>query len=282
MSFTIAITGKGGVGKTTLAGLFVTRLAARRCQPVLAVDADPNMCLDTLLGVRVQHTVGGVREEAREIAGKGLSAGISKRELLELKISESLVEGPDFDLIAMGRPEGPGCYCYANNVLKVTLDEIAVNYPYVVIDNEAGLENLSRRIVHRADMLVLVSDPSERGLTTLGRLFDLAREMKVEYGKLAVVVNRLKTPVLSEATNRLPECLIPDYVLGLPEDQAVAELGEKGSSIWTLQETNGVVVRMDNFLSEIGLQAAAMHASSHGVQKPRQRAVSHYEVLRKG
>jgi len=264
MSFTIAITGKGGVGKTTLAGLFVTRLIACRCRPVLAVDADPNMCLDVLLGVKAQHTVGSLREEAREIAARGLAAGISKQELLELRISQSLVEGPDFDLIAMGRPEGPGCYCYANNVLKATLEEIADNYPFVVIDNEAGLENLSRRIVRKADLLVLVSDPSERGLATLGRLFDLVREMKVEYGKLAVVVNRLKSPLLSAPAERLRESLSPDYFVGLPENEAVSVLGEKGGNLWALKRPNEVVARMDSFISEIGLQTASTAAAGPG------------------
>ena len=110
MSYTVAVTGKGGVGKTTVASLLVTRLVARGCSPVLAVDADPNTCLDAALGLEVEKTIGAVREEAREIAERGLGAGVSKRELLELKIAESLVEGEDFDLIAMGRPEGPGCY----------------------------------------------------------------------------------------------------------------------------------------------------------------------------
>ena len=119
MSYHIAITGKGGVGKTTIAGLVITSLINRNCKPVLAVDADPNTCLDSVLGVSVESTIGSVREEARQIAGKGTPTGISKHHLLELKISESLLEADNFDLIAMGRPEGPGCYCYANNVLKL-------------------------------------------------------------------------------------------------------------------------------------------------------------------
>jgi CO dehydrogenase maturation factor len=110
MSYLIAITGKGGVGKTTIAALLIDRLIKRGCKPVLAVDADPNTCLDAALGVSVAKTVGGVREEAREIAGKGMAAGISKQELLEMKIAHCMVEADDFDLIAMGRPEGPGCY----------------------------------------------------------------------------------------------------------------------------------------------------------------------------
>jgi len=163
MSRFIAITGKRGVGKTTLAALLVTRLIRRGRKPVLAVDADPNACLDAALGVQVRKSLGTVREEAREIAGKGMATGMAKQQLLELKIAESLVEASDFDLISMGRPEGPGCYCYANNVLKNALAQIADNYPYVVLDNEAGLENLSRGIVQSVDLLILVADPSQRG-----------------------------------------------------------------------------------------------------------------------
>src|SRR5512136_3115209 len=120
MSYTIAVTGKGGVGKTTIAALAVLRLIASGRRPVLAVDADPNTCLDIALGVRVEHTVGGVREEARIIASEGNTTGVAKQELLRLKVSRSLVETTDFDLIAMGRPEGPGCYCFANNALRTT------------------------------------------------------------------------------------------------------------------------------------------------------------------
>ena len=117
MSFFIAVTGKGGVGKTTISGLIVKQLIANGYRPVLAIDADPNSCLDAALGVKITKTIGSAREEAREEASKGLAAGISKQQLLEMKIEESLVEAKDFDMISMGRPEGEGCYCYANNVL---------------------------------------------------------------------------------------------------------------------------------------------------------------------
>ena len=142
MSRTIAITGKGGTGKTTLAGLIVGGLIRAGATPVLAVDADPNMCLDEVLGVRATQSVGHVREKIRDEDAQG----IAKRTLLERKIAESLVEAAGFDLIAMGRPEGPGCYCYANNILREVLALMTRQYPFTVIDNEAGLENLSRRI----------------------------------------------------------------------------------------------------------------------------------------
>jgi CO dehydrogenase maturation factor len=251
MSFTIAITGKGGVGKTTVAGLLVSRLIAGGRRPVLAVDADPNTCLDTVLGVQLRQTIGGVREEARQIVGKGMSAGVSKQELLELKIAESLVEGSDFDFLAMGRPEGPGCYCYANNVLKAALEKIAHQYPWVVIDNEAGLENLSRRLAQKVDVLIMVADPSHRGLETLRRLYALAKEMDVSYGKLALVVNRLRRDALPAEMEAIQRETGACCILALPDNAEVADLAERGGKIAELSVENELVKRMDGFLKTI-------------------------------
>lgn len=253
MGYFIAITGKGGTGKTTIAGLIVLRLIARGCRPVLAVDADPNTCLDTTLGVQVKKTIGSVREEAREAAGQGMSSGISKQQLLELKIAESLVEANDFDLIAMGRPEGPGCYCYANNVLKSILSEISSNYPYIVLDNEAGLENLSRRIVQKVDLMIMIADPSRNGLETVKRLFALSKEMDIKYDKLAVIINRLRSGELSAGASELKIKTGADFLFGLPDDDQIDELGESGASLLALSEQNKVVELMDKFLDEVGL-----------------------------
>lgn len=250
MPYTIAITGKGGVGKTTVAALTVARLVARGCSPVLAVDADPNNCLDAALGVRVGSTLGGVREQAREIAGKGLGTGISKQELLKLRIAESLVEAEHFDLIAMGRPEGPGCYCFANNVLRQALEQMTRQYPHVVIDNEAGLENLSRRIVRRVQLLVMVGDPSKRGVETVGRLYDLAREMEVVYDRLAIVINRLRRDELPEGAAALKERTKADYLVALPESDALLDLAERGESLDRIPDVDSVVKTVDRFLCE--------------------------------
>jgi CO dehydrogenase maturation factor len=254
MSYTVAITGKGGVGKTTVASLVVTRLIARGCAPVLAVDADPNTCLDAALGLEVRKTIGAVREEARE---QGLTGGMSRRELLEFRIAESLLEAEGFDLIAMGRSEGPGCYCYANSVLKQAIAQIADSYPYVVLDNEAGLENLSRRIVRAADLLVMVADPSKRGLDTVERLYDLALEMDVRYERLAIVVNRVRGGDLPAAAPALKEKTRADFLLALPEDQAIAELGERGESLAGLPEGNPVIEQLDRLLAEAGVEGEA-------------------------
>jgi CO dehydrogenase maturation factor len=250
MSFTIAITGKGGVGKTTIAGLLVSRLIAAGRRPVLAVDADPNTCLDHVLGVAATQTIGKAREEARILAGKGLGAGVSKQELLELKIAESLVEGTDFDFLAMGRPEGPGCYCFANNVLKTALEQIAHHYPWIVIDNEAGLENLSRRLSQKVDILVLVADPSRRGLETLRRLHALAKEMDVAYGRLVLVINRLRQEALPDEVAAIQRETGASAVLALPDNEAAADLAERGGTIHELPATNELVRRIDAFLQQ--------------------------------
>lgn len=249
MGYTIAITGKGGTGKTTVAALSILSLVRHGRGPVLAVDADPNACLDALLGVRALKTVGGLREEAREAAGG--NTGISGRDLLELRIAESLVEADGFDLIAMGRPEGPGCYCYANNVLKGVLGKISGAYPLTVIDNEAGLENLSRRIVTRADLMVFVGDPSMRGLETIRRLHVLAAEMKIEYGRCAVIVNRVRGNAVPEALTALRNTIRPHYMVELPDDDELAAWAERGESLWTLPSSNRVLRRTDAFMGMV-------------------------------
>jgi CO dehydrogenase maturation factor len=252
MPCTIAISGKGGVGKTTVAALVVLRLIAHGRRPVLAVDADPNTCLDMALGVRVQHTVGGVREEARVLAAAGHSAGVAKQELLRVKIAKSLVETDDFDLIAMGRSEGPGCYCFANNALRSTLTEIADDYPFVVIDNEAGLENLSRRIVRKVDLMVMVADPSRQGLETVRRLFGLAQEMGIKLKNHALVVNRLRGKALPEDASKLQAETGACLALGLPDDGEISRLAEEGLNLRAISASNPVVAGVDRLLEDAG------------------------------
>jgi len=247
MSKLIAITGKGGVGKTTISALLIKNLLAAKQSPVLAIDADPNSCLDAALGVCVTDTVGRVREEVKTSPDAG--ANISKRELLRIKLEQGLVEAEGFDLIAMGRPEGAGCYCYANNILKDIIAEISSQYPYVVLDNEAGLENLSRRIVQKVDLLVLVSDGSNAGLQTLLRLHQLAGEMALSYGKLALVINRLRDGKLPARTDELREKTKADIIIGLPEDEEITTFAEASRSFLEISEANAVYGKIEGLVS---------------------------------
>lgn len=240
----IAVCGKGGVGKTTLSALLVLRLAARGLRPVLAVDADPNACLDAALGLPAPGSVGALREDARE------ARGMSKHEFLEYRLAECLAEGEDFDLLAMGRPEGPGCYCFANSVLRDLTSKISGRYPHVVLDNEAGLENLSRRLAPAVDLLILASDPSARGLATAARIRGLAAELGISAGRLALAVNRLPGP-LPPAARDLAEQLGADLVLELPEDPALAALDRDGAALAALPAGNPLVAAVDGFLDRI-------------------------------
>ncbi len=229
----IAVTGKGGVGKTTVAALLVSALVRRGRKPVLAVDADPNTCLDAALGVRADQTVGGIREHTREIAGKGLAAGVAKRELLEMKVTECLVESEDFDLIAMGRPEGPGCYCYINNVLRDVLDRLSANYDYVVIDNEAGMEHLSRRTTRDVDVLFIMSDMTVLGILTASRIKKLSEDLNLVVGKTYLVLNEVKSAVPKSITGQIERERL-NLIGTIPNDEIVEQYALEGKSLLQL------------------------------------------------
>lgn len=168
-----------------------------------------------------------------------------------MKIAESLVEAPGFDLIAMGRPEGAGCYCYANGVLKSVIAEVSSQYAYVVLDNEAGLENLSRRIVLNVNLLVIVSDPSNAGLNTVKRLYSLANEMDIKYDKLLVIVNRIREDSSLTNIGVIRAETKADYVLELPQDPQVAEFAEANKSFIGLPDDNVVLRKIDDFVKSI-------------------------------
>jgi len=245
--YTIAITGKGGTGKTTIAGAIITSLIRTGRVPVLAVDADPNSCLDSVLGVKAEKTVGRIREESRD-AASGAASGISKRELIEMRIAEGLVESDNFDLIAMGRPEGPGCYCYANNLFSDVINRLSENYPYIVIDNEAGLENLSRRLYKTIDLLIIVGDPSKRGIETIKRLYALAQEMGIVYTELAAVINLARGGAEPDVEKSLVKETRADHFLMLGYDTEVAVFGEMGRSLLGLTESNPVLAEISSFI----------------------------------
>ena len=204
MAFTIAVAGKGGTGKTTLTGLIIRYLSEKRKGPVLAVDADANSNLNEVLGVSCSETIGHIREEALGTAG-GRPHGMSLDEYLDLRIEQVMVEAPTFDLLVMGRPEGPGCYCAANNVIRKYTDHLMDSYPYIVTDNEAGLEHLSRRTTQDTDLLLVVSDPSARGILTAGRVNGIVDELGLNIKKRVLIVNRVMGEGLVPELNAVVE-----------------------------------------------------------------------------
>src|SRR4030042_6089894 len=193
MAFVIALAGKGGTGKTTIAGLTVRYIIARKKMPVLAVDADSNSCLNEALGVDVHATIGKLREESLQTIRSGADrpGGMSMEQIFDYQVQQSLIESKGFDLMVMGRSEGPGCYCVANNIIRKYTDKLSETYPYVVIDNEAGMEHLSRRTTHKVDLLLIVSDPAVRGIQTAKRIKGLVDELQLEIDRCAVIINRV-------------------------------------------------------------------------------------------
>jgi CO dehydrogenase maturation factor len=225
----LAMTGKGGVGKTTLSALVINWLVSRGETPVLAVDADSNANLNEALGVELRGTVGGIREDAREAA-----KGISKQEFLELRVQDSLIEQVGYDLLVMGRPEGRGCYCYANNVLRDVLDRLAKNYRHVVIDSEAGLEHISRRTLLSVDRLMIVSDCSVRGVHTTGRISALADEVQLDVKERGIIVNRAPHGELPPIVKREVEATGLRLLAAIPLDPNITELDAAGNPFATI------------------------------------------------
>jgi CO dehydrogenase maturation factor len=231
MTTTIAVAGKGGTGKTTLCGLLIRRLAEAQSGPILAIDADPASNLNTVLDLPLEKTVGDVREETSEKARANLlESGIAKQDLLDYEINSSIVEGTNVDLLAMGRPEGPGCYCAANNMLRLIIDQIAASYPWVVIDNEAGLEHLSRRTTRDVDVLFIISDATVRGITTAGRVASLLGELETKVGRHYLIVNRAAQGLSPELESAIEENGL-NLLAVLPDDEMVAAYDAAGKPL---------------------------------------------------
>ena len=189
MTVTIALAGKGGTGKTTIAGFLIGYLITKNKKPVLAVDADSNVNLNEVLGLKCDKTLGDAREAMK---GGNVPSGMTKNIFIEMKLQESIIESDDFDLIVMGRPEGAGCYCAANTLLSSCLDDLVNNYSYVVIDNEAGMEHISRITTKKIDILLIISDNSARSIQAASRISNLTDELKLEVKDKYLIINRFK------------------------------------------------------------------------------------------
>ena len=206
--FTIVVSGKGGTGKTTLSSLIVRSFIELGEKPVLAVDADPNANLHEALGVTIHETLGSMREEAFT---RRIPPGMNRHDYVRFRFRQALVEAEGFDLVAMGRPEGSGCYCFANDLLSECMTELEREYRFIVIDTEAGMEHISRGTIGKPDMLLIVSDPGARGLRTISRIREIATQLGLEPEKIHIVFNKYKTgtaPV--DIGTETPLALLPD------------------------------------------------------------------------
>lgn len=203
MSVTIAVAGKGGVGKTTLCGLLIQYLCESGKRPVLAVDADANSNLNEVLGVEVEMTLGEIREEvakAENSKTNPIPASMSKSDYMEIMFNRCLIEDDDFDMLVMGRTQGKGCYCFVNGLLQTQLQKLTPNYPYVVVDNEAGMEHISRGILPKVDVVLLVSDCSRRGVQAVGRIAELVKECELKPKTIGLIINRAPDGKVNEGT----------------------------------------------------------------------------------
>lgn len=236
MTYTVAVSGKGGTGKTTLCGMFIKYLLDKGKGPILAVDADSNANLNEVLGIGVKSTIG----EAREVMKRDVPTGMTKEMWFEYKVNEALVETNGYDLLVMGRPEGPGCYCAANTLARKYIDILSDNYRYVIIDNEAGMEHLSRLTTQNVNLLIITSDPSSRGVITAGRIRDLVLELNLNIDRTVLIVNRTQDDLDSAIAEQL-EALGLEFAGTIPADEMVLQFDLEGKPTFGLPANSAAV-----------------------------------------
>ena len=256
MGHVIAVAGKGGVGKTTLCGLLIQYLCKTGKGPVLAVDADANSNLNEVLGVETGPTLGELREEI-ERAGMDSSvkipAGMSKADYLEMRMQDAVVEEDDFDLMVMGRSQGQGCYCFVNGLVQTQIQRLQSHYPYVVVDNEAGMEHISRGILPSMEVTILVSDCSRRGVQAAGRIAELTRECGMKPKKMGLIINRAPGGELNEGTREEVEKQGLELLGVVPQNEAVYEYDCEGKPTVELPADSPVRKALYQIMDKLGL-----------------------------
>jgi CO dehydrogenase maturation factor len=227
MSTTIAISGKGGSGKTTIAAMMIRLLHDQTKKSILAVDADPNSCLGQTCGVEPVGTIADVREKSAQ--GRPSNSGSDRVRSFEYGIQQAITEANGFDLLTMGRPEGPGCYCAANNLLRTFLDKLSSAYEFVVIDNEAGMEHLSRRSTNNVELLCIVTEPTPLGMITAKRISGLAKQLPISVQNIGVIWNRADN---AESNRKLENIEAFGCV---PYDKAILDVSMKGKTVFDIE-----------------------------------------------
>lgn len=256
MAHVIAVAGKGGVGKTTLCGLLIQQLCEMKKGPILAVDADANSNLNEVLGVELESTLGEIREEiARAEISKNnpIPASMSKADYAEYKFNSAIIEDDDFDLLVMGRTQGKGCYCYVNGLLQAQLTKLQNHYPYMVVDNEAGMEHISRGVLPSMQTAILVSDCSRRGIQAVGRIARLIQECDMHPTQMGLIVNRAPNGVLNEGT--LEEIKMQGLnLLGVvPQDDLVYAYDCDGKPMVQLPQDSPVRAALKEIVAKLNL-----------------------------
>jgi len=244
----IAVTGKGGVGKTLLSALLIRILGdLQPGKSILAIDADPDSNLAESLGVEFQKTVGDIRED---MLREKPSPGVEKKKYLDGKVFEITVETDKFDLLVMGRPEGQGCYCAINHMLREIIDNITESYDYIVIDAEAGLEHLSRRTTENVDSLLVISDASKKGLDTAKRIKDLSHELNIKFNNLYLILNRVTSKnkdILEKDAGKLGI----EIIGSIQEDPVVSRFDLRGEAIIELDEESAAYTEAKNIVRKL-------------------------------
>ena len=251
---TIAVAGKGGVGKTTTCGMIIDYLCSTGKGPLLVVDADANSNLNEVLGVEVDTTLGTIREEMANAELKGtIPAGMTKADYAEFKFNSALVEEDDFDMLVMGRTQGKGCYCYVNGVLKTQVDKYAKNYRYVVMDNEAGLEHVARGTLPHVDTMLLISDCSRRGVQAVARIAEMVEEMAINPGQMGLIINRAPNGVLDEGVKAEIDKHGLKLIGVLPQDEAVYRCDCAGEPSAKLPQNDPMKTALREIMRSLGL-----------------------------
>jgi len=249
LSFSIAVAGKGGSGKTSVASLIIRYLKNNKPKPILAIDADSNANLGESLGLDVKQTVGSMLEDFQRDK-INIPPGMTKEAYLEYKLNEIIVESKELDLVTMGRGEGPECYCYPNLILRKFADALASNYAYVVMDNEAGMEHLSRRTTQNVDELLIISDHSVKGVRTVARIRDLVSELKLVVNRQSVIINFAPAKIALPVSEELARLRIEPIAL-IPEDEEVYKYDLELKPLLDLPDTSKAVRAVNDLMAEL-------------------------------